>query len=67
MTFQTLKSEMFYKKSYDNVKMKHFNHRTNFLRHNFHKSYEKLVIDLKVKYGNKQTIHTKQNLSKNRK
>lgn len=55
MTFQTLESEIFYKNTYDNVKMKHFNHRISSLRNNFHKAYEKSVIDSKVKFGNKNT------------
>lgn len=40
---------MFYKKSYNNVKIKFI----SFLRNNFYKAYEKFVMDFRVKYGNK--------------
>lgn len=55
MNFRTLESEMFYKNSSDNVKMKHFNHRISSLRNNFYKAYVKPVIDSKVKFSNKNS------------
>lgn len=46
---------MLYKKSYNNVKIKLISS----LRNNFHKAYEKLVMDSRVKYGNKQSTNNK--------